>query len=126
MSRARDFANLAGSADAGGLTGRNLIINGAVQVWQRGTTADTATSGDYMFDRFSSQLHGLDGNVDWDKETSSTPDEFSCALKVSTHASESSLDAGDFLRIEHRLEGQELATFTKGCVICKISDSIFG
>ena len=29
MSRARDFADLAGSADAGGLTGRNLIINGA-------------------------------------------------------------------------------------------------
>ena len=52
MSRARDFANLAGSADAGGLTGRNLIINGAMQVWQRGTTADTATSGDYMCDRF--------------------------------------------------------------------------
>ena len=32
MSRARDFADLAGSADAGGLTGRNLIINGAMQV----------------------------------------------------------------------------------------------
>jgi hypothetical protein len=28
MSRARDFADLAGSADAGGITGRNLIING--------------------------------------------------------------------------------------------------
>ena len=40
MSRARDFADLAGSADAGGLTGRNLIINGAMQVAQRGTTAD--------------------------------------------------------------------------------------
>jgi len=36
MSRARDFADLAGSADAGGLTGRNLIINGAMQVAQRG------------------------------------------------------------------------------------------
>ena len=119
MSRARDFANLAGSADAGGLTGRNLIINGAVQVWQRGTTADTATSGDYMCDRFLVGFVGLDGNVDWDKETSSTPDGFSCALKVSTDASESSLDAGDFLRIEHRLEGQNLQLLQKGASSAK-------
>ena len=39
MSRARDFADLAVSADAGGLTGRNLIINGAMQVAQRGTSS---------------------------------------------------------------------------------------
>ena len=38
MSRAREFADLAGSADAGGLTGRNLIINGAMQVAQRATS----------------------------------------------------------------------------------------
>ncbi len=38
MSRAREFADLAGSADAGGLTGRNLIINGAMQVAQRSTS----------------------------------------------------------------------------------------
>ena len=37
MSRARDFADLAGSANAGGLTGRNIVINGAMQVAQRGT-----------------------------------------------------------------------------------------
>ena len=30
-----NFADLAGSADAGGLTGRNLFINGAMQVAQR-------------------------------------------------------------------------------------------
>ena len=119
MSRAREFADLAGSADAGGLTGRNLIINGATQVWQRGTTADTATSGDYMCDRFLVGFVGLDGNVDWDKETSSTPDGFSCALKVSTDASESSLDAGDFLRIEHRLEGQNLQLLQKGASSAK-------
>ena len=37
MSRAREFAGLAGSADAGGITGKNLIINGAMQVAQRGS-----------------------------------------------------------------------------------------
>ena len=55
MSRAREFADLAGSADAGGLTGRNLIINGGMQVFQRGTTK-TFTSNDnsnyYVADRW--------------------------------------------------------------------------
>ena len=58
MSRAREFADLAGSADAGGLTGRNLIINGAMQVWQRGTTK-TFTGNDtdgFICDRWGTFL----------------------------------------------------------------------
>jgi len=55
MSRAREFADLAGSADAGGLTGRNLIINGAMQVVQRGTSF---TSSGYTLDRFYVNLSG--------------------------------------------------------------------
>ena len=39
MSRAREFADLASSSDAGGITGKNLIINGAMQVAQRGTSS---------------------------------------------------------------------------------------
>ena len=50
MSRAREFADLAGSADAGGLTGRNLIINGAMQVAQRGTSS-TSGGGYFTVDR---------------------------------------------------------------------------
>jgi hypothetical protein len=55
MTRARDFADLAGSAAAGGITGRNLIINGAMQVAQRGTSISPAT-GAYSFslDRWKS------------------------------------------------------------------------
>ena len=58
MSRARDFADLAGSADAGGLTGRNLIINGAMQVAQRGTSSTGlgATAGYYTCDRWKNGL----------------------------------------------------------------------
>ena len=54
MSRARDFADLAGSADAGGLTGRNLVIGGCMRVAQRGTSAVTINSGSatYRLDRF--------------------------------------------------------------------------
>jgi len=47
MSRARDLADLGGSADAGGLTGRNLIINGAMQVAQRGTSVSVSNNAGY-------------------------------------------------------------------------------
>ena len=59
MSRARDFADLAGSADAGGLTGRNLIINGAMQIAQRSTseTGLTDTKQGYQtVDRISTAI----------------------------------------------------------------------
>jgi len=111
MSKAAELAALIGGQKA--LGNKNFIINGGFQVWQRGTTADTATSGDYMCDRFLVGFSGLDGNVDWDQETS-TPDGHNYALKVSTDASESSLDAGDFLRVEQRFEGQNLQLLQKG------------
>ena len=111
MSKAAELAALIGSGQAQG--DKNIVINGGFQVWQRGTTADTATTGDYMCDRFLVGFSGLDGNVDWDQETS-TPDGHNYALKVSTDASESSLDAGDFLRVEQRFEGQNLQLLQKG------------
>ena len=50
MSRAREFADLAGSADAGGITGRNMVINGSFAVSQRGTSF-SAPNGVYTLDR---------------------------------------------------------------------------
>jgi len=111
MSKAAELAALIGSGQAQG--NKNFVTNGNFQIWQRGTTADTATTGDYMCDRFLVGFSGLDGNVDWDQETS-TPDGHNYALKVSTDASESSLDAGDFLRVEQRFEGQNLQLLQKG------------
>ena len=68
MSRAREFADLAGSADAGGLTGRNLIINGAMQVAQRGTSHTlSAGTGSYTLDRVRSQSNG--GGITVSQET---------------------------------------------------------
>ena len=39
MTRARDFADLAGSADAGGLTGKNWSSMVRCKVAQRGTSS---------------------------------------------------------------------------------------
>jgi len=70
MSRARDIADLAGSADAGGLTGRNLIINGAMQVAQRGTSATTSNYG--TVDRWLSSYQG--GTVTQSQESLTSSD----------------------------------------------------
>ena len=60
MSRARDFADLAGSADAGGLTGKNMVINGAMQVAQRGTSKASVTGNGYhACDRWNLELSSL-------------------------------------------------------------------
>ena len=56
MSRARDLADLGGSADAGGITGRNLIINGNMSIAQRGTSS--TASGIGCVDRFQHTLSG--------------------------------------------------------------------
>jgi hypothetical protein len=93
---------------------RNIVYNGAMTVWQRGTSADTASDQDYTCDRWMVRHSGLDGNVDWDQETSSTPDGFGYALKISTDASETSLDAADYVLVQQRFEGQDLQQLQKG------------
>jgi len=115
MSRAREFADLAGSADAGGITGKNLITNGAMQVWQRGTTIDTITSGNYLCDRWRIAHNGTDGNVDVDQSTDVPSGQgFGYSQKISMDASETSLDAGDQVNIQQRFEGQNLQLLEKG------------
>ena len=71
MSRARDFADLAGSADAGGITGRNLIINGAMQVAQRGTshTYNNNESGYDSIDRIFSAAFVTGGSLAISQQT---------------------------------------------------------
>tara|TARA_B100001057_G_C22852261_1_gene951415 strand:- start:2428 stop:3435 length:1008 start_codon:yes stop_codon:yes gene_type:complete len=82
MSRAREIADLGGSADAGGITGRNLIINGAIKVSQRGTSF---TADGYSLDRWYHQLSG--GTSTTTQETFSLGSEvagFSKYLKQAT------------------------------------------
>ncbi len=115
MSRARDFADLAGSASAGSLTGHNLIINGAMQVWQRGTTIDTITNGGYLCDRWRLAHGGTDGNVDVDRSTDVPSGQgFAYSQKISMDASETSLDADDQVNLQQRFEGQNLQQILKG------------
>lgn len=94
---------------------RNLIINGAMQVWQRGTTIDTITNGDYLCDRWRIAHGGTDGNVDVDRSTDVPSGQgFAYSQKISMDASETSLDADDQLNLQQRFEGQNLQHILKG------------
>ena len=114
MSRARDFADLAGSADAGGLTGRNLIINGAMQVAQRGTSQTGVTNDGYKDapDRFKVQA-GTAGT--WTVSQSTTaPDGFSNSYKFDCTTANASLSADSNLHLVYKFEGQDLQHLKKG------------
>ena len=98
---------------------RNYVYNGAMTVWQRGTTGDTIANNGYTADRWSVIHSGLAGNVDYDQETSNTPNEFASALKLSTDAVESSIGAGDYLILKQTFEGQDLQSWQKGTSTCR-------
>ena len=113
MSKAAELAALIGSQSA--LSNRNLIINGAMQVWQRGTSTDTISNGGYLCDRWRINHGGTDGNVDVDRSTDVPAGKgFGFSQKISMDASESSLDSGDQIRVIQRIEGQNLQSLKKG------------
>jgi hypothetical protein len=92
MSKARQLADLGGDTanledissvlSSGQLGNRNLIINGAMQVAQRGTSASTSSSGFYTVDRFYIEANGTTPTVTMSQDTASTPDVFTNALKL--------------------------------------------
>ena len=102
MSRARDFADLAASVDAGGLTGRNLIINGAMQVAQRGTSFTNPANTAYTLDRWKvTHIHG--GAVDISQSTEA-PVGFYNSLKVDVTTADASVAASDMYMVYQLVE----------------------
>ena len=113
MSRAREFADLAGSADAGGLTGRNLIINGAMQVAQRGTSAATKTNLAYhTVDRFKIGPNSM-GTFTHTQE-SDGPAGFTKSVKLECTTADASPAANDSITIQNIIEAQDLQHLNKG------------
>jgi hypothetical protein len=106
MSRARDFADLAGSADAGGLTGRNLIINGAMQVAQRGAGPTAIGSGYYTLDRF--QTNKDNDGAFTNEQSTDHPNGAGNSLKWAVTTADTSVDAGQFLYFNQKIEAQDL------------------
>ena len=97
---------------------RNLIINGAMQVNQRGSVtfdhAATATANVYGCDRFqfqSSNLDNLEGTV---TQVADAPVGFTNSLKWTTTEPESAVGAAETFDVCQKIEGQDLQQLSFG------------
>ena len=99
-------------------TAAPLIINGDMQIAQRGTsTASITSNGYYTCDRWYHRNSSL-GTWTQTQESLTSGDAytdgFSKSLKMDNTTADASPSAGDFGRIDYRFEGQDLQLFKKG------------
>ena len=92
----------------GQLSHRNLIINGAAQVNQRGTQT-SVTSTTYSVDRFRFAISA--GGTFSLSQVTDSPDGFANSVKIDCTTANSS---AALVLIQQRIEGQNLQAFAKG------------
>ena len=104
--------------NANNVIGKNLIINGAMQIAQRGTSTTGVTGSNYYTcDRYKTILTGLGT---WTVEQSTdAPDGFSNSLKHSCTTADASPAAADILYLSQIIESQNLQQVAKGTASAK-------
>ena len=113
MSKARQLADLGNVYDDGALSNRNLIINGAMQVAQRGTSDVTgltqASDGYKTVDRwrFSANGGSNTGQITMSFETDA-PNDFKYSTKYLVTTADTDIGTDGDLRLETHLEAQNL------------------
>ena len=115
MSRAREIADL-GSPAASGLSNRNLIINGEMQVAQRGTSATVGPNGTgegyTVVDRFQNSLSG--SVVSTFSQSTDAPSGFANSAKIDITTADTSLGGTEIWHLRYGFEGQDLQSIGKG------------
>ena len=102
------------------LTNRNVVINGAMQVAQRGTsTASITTNGYYTADRFTAILTTCGTWTQSVEADAPTGSGFRNSLKMLCTTADASPTGLDQVRIDQYLEGQDLQQFAKGTASAK-------
>ena len=115
MSNARDFA--ARVPVDGALSNRNIIVNGAMVISQRGTSFTSVGNGDYTLDRF--RVYSSGGGVFNVDQASDGPDDFTKSLKVTVATNDASIGSSDYYMLNSRLEGYDTAKFNFGTSAAK-------
>jgi len=110
MSKARQLA------DNGAATpNRNMVINGAMNVAQRGTSSTGlgASSGYFTVDRFKSVIGNSAGRFTM-TQTADGPVGFANCIKLDCTTADTSIAASEYFAIAHYIEGQNLQRIGKG------------
>ena len=113
MSKARELAELGGAYNDAALSNRNVIINGAMQVAQRGTSF-ASVGNVYTLDRF--QMYKQNSGAAFTVTQSSVTDleGFANALKVDCTTADTSLASNEQGYVSYFAEGQDCQRLKKG------------
>ena len=113
MSKARELAELGGAYNDAALSNRNVIVNGAMQVAQRGTSF-ASVGNVYTLDRF--QMYKQNSGAAFTVTQSSVTDleGFANALKVDCTTADTSLASNEQGYVSYFAEGQDCQRLKKG------------
>ena len=118
MTKAAELAKMGEVLTNGQIGGRrNLVINGAMQVAQRGTSFDYVTTDAYSLDRFNIDVTGGDnsaGRLTASQAAITDLPGFANALKFDCTTADTSIAAGEALILSQRFEGQDVQQLKKG------------
>ena len=98
---------------------KNIIINGDMRIWQRGTTF-TATPTDFTADRFQWIQAGAGVvSVKRDPATPANLGRYGYALKVDVTTADASIAAGDVYGVRYPIEAQDIQHLNIGTTAAK-------
>ena len=94
---------------------KNLIINGAMNVAQRGTSSTGlgASAGYFTLDRYRTTFNATAGRVTME-QVADVHDGFANALKFSCTTADTSVAATEYFILQQKIEGQNLQQLKKG------------
>ena len=115
MSKASELANLIGNTNAGGGgNNRNILINGGMNVAQRGTSsADTSATGYYTVDRWQLVNVNTSGTITITQDND-TPSGFAKSTKLACTGADTSVASNELIKFRQKIEGRRLFSFAKG------------
>tara|TARA_R100001440_G_scaffold75017_1_gene101237 strand:- start:143 stop:1264 length:1122 start_codon:yes stop_codon:yes gene_type:complete len=119
MTKAAELAKMGEVLTNSQLGGRrNIVINGAMQISQRATSA-TGLGGDgsngyFTVDRFKSFSAGTAGRYTQSQSAITDLPGFAKALKFDCTTADTSIAAGEYLILQQNFEGQDLQQIKKG------------
>ena len=117
MSKARELAELGAVYDSGALSNRNFIINGGMEVAQRGTSSQKTggTTGYETVDRFIAYIATYSSLVATQSQSTDVPSGsgFSKSFKINVDTAESA-PANGFVDFRYKSESQDMQSLAFG------------
>ena len=115
MTKARELADLIANVNHGSSLGnKNLIINGNMSCYQRGSKSFSANSYGYTLDRWELSNY-IDDNITVTQDSDvPTGEGFGNSMKITGSSGDNSLDSSDYMSMVTKLEGQNLQVLNKG------------